>query len=97
VLPSVLPEDQSREISGSKAWLTGLLGQAPGGFAYPQGQISPSVVEKTRICFDYGLTTDRQIAPGLDLHQIRRFCPMREHDDLHRFAQALVLAPMEGG
>lgn len=97
VLTGLLPEDQTREISGSKAWLTELLGQIPSGFAYPQGQISPSVVEKTRSCFDYGLATDRQTAPMLDLHQIRRFCPMREHDDLHRFAQALVLAPMEAG
>tara|TARA_R110002073_G_scaffold24874_2_gene83283 strand:- start:628 stop:1419 length:792 start_codon:yes stop_codon:yes gene_type:complete len=96
VLPGLLPEDQSYEISLSKAWLTDLLGHVPSGFAYPQGQVSPSVVQKTRACFDYGLTTDRQTEAGFDLHQIRRFCPMRDHDDLHCFAQALVCAPMEG-
>lgn len=96
VLTGFVPEDQSYEIAQSKVWLSDLLGQEPDGFAYPQGQLSPGIVEKTREAFAYGLATDQQTVPGLDLYQIRRFCPMQVHDDLHQFAQALLSAPLEG-
>ena len=96
VLTGFMSEDQTYEIAQSEIWLNELLGSDERGFAYPQGQISRSVVEKVRSHFAYGLATDRQIAPGLDFYQIRRFCPMQEHDDLHSFAQALLSAPMEG-
>lgn len=96
VLPGFLPPDQSYEMATSKAWLEDLLGYAPGGFAYPQGQISAGIVALARSHFKYALSTDQRIFPGTDIHQIRRFCPMQVHDDIHRFAEALVLAPFEG-
>lgn len=95
VLTGLLPEDQVREIEQSAAWLNDLLGPDLRGFAYPQGQISDPVIDGTRGHFAYGLTTDRRIASALDLHQIRRLCPTREHDDLQIFAQVLLRAPME--
>lgn len=95
VLTGFLAEDCAREIGQSAEWLNGLLGHGPRGFAYPQGQISAPVIDKTREHFAYGLATDRRIGPAPDLHQIRRFCPTRDHDDLHVFAQALLSAPME--
>ncbi len=97
VLTGLLPADQAAEVDGSADWLDGLLGPAPRGFAYPQGQVGASVVAAARARFDHGLATDRRVGAAPDLHQIRRFCPDRSHDDPRAFARALLEAPMEGG
>lgn len=95
VLTGFLPKDQAYELEQSALWLRDLLGPGSRGFAYPQGKISTSIVAATREHFAYGLATDQRIASSFDPFQIRRFCPMRIHDDVHVFAQALLCTPLE--
>lgn len=97
VLPGFLDVDQAYEITESKRWLADLLGQDPCGFAYPQGQISPSVVRHAQQAFGFAMSTDQRLGAAFDPHQIRRFCPTQDHDDLHLFACALVQTPFETG
>ncbi len=97
VLPGFLSQDQAHEIDQSHAWLTDLTGVPPSGFAYPQGQISATTLAHVQQRFDHAFVTDRRLTAGFDRHQIRRFCPMTQHDDVHVFAQALVGAVLEDG
>lgn len=95
VLTGLRPDDQHWEVAQSAAWLDELLGQGHRGFAYPQGQFNAPIAQIARAHFAYGLATDLQHASVPGLYQVRRFCPMRIHDDLTSFARALVVASME--
>lgn len=97
VLTGYRRRERIDEMQGCKDWLSDLLGRAPEGFAYPQGQISADIVELARARFDHAFATDRRVSRGFDAAQIRRFCPTRREDRLEAFARALLLAPVEDG
>ena len=97
VLTGLQVQDQEREIQESKKWLSDLLGEVPAGFAYPQGHISPNIVDLTRQNYEYAFATDRRLSAQFDAYQFRRYCPVQAEDDLRAFAIELLMAPIENG
>lgn len=98
VLTGFLPADRTAEIDGSADGSTAC--SAPCRAASPiRRDSSTPGPSRPRARFAYAVATDRRAGAGAatDLHQIRRFCPTRAHDDLRAFARALLEAPMEDG
>lgn len=96
VLPAFCRADQESELQDCNSWLSELLGEAPRGFAYPQGQISKTAIDLARQNYSYAFSTDRRLGDDFDPYQIRRHCIVQSENTLHAFAQRLMRLPMEG-
>lgn len=97
VLPSFRAEDQRREMTACKEWLSDLTGKMPLSFAYPQGQFGETSVALARGIFSCALATDRRLGAAYDTHQIRRLCTTIHHENIDDFLRACIVAPMENG
>lgn len=97
VLTGFHPADVQAELEQSRHWLADVLGHAPQGFAYPQGQLCPAIRDATARLYDHAMATDTRAINGFDPHQIRRFCPDQRHDDLACFGRDLLMAPIDDG
>jgi peptidoglycan/xylan/chitin deacetylase (PgdA/CDA1 family) len=94
-LYSLQQADLEEEVAGSRSWLADLMGAAPFAFAYPQGKISPRVVETARRHTGLAFATDQRVGDTPDRLQLRRLCPKQKHDDLDAFARLLDAGPWE--
>lgn len=97
VLPGLRLQDQMQELQDCHFWLSDLLGHAPAGFAYPQGQHTAEISQRVAGVYDFACSTDQRASQQFSRYQIRRYCPVQADDDLMVFARNLLLCAFETG